>query len=74
MKKTLIYTNCKRCGCKLTMLQKSLFGADKLKAELGQICAGCLTPEEHERISTEIMGLAVRRMCRPSLMLHRRGH
>ncbi|WP_407290601.1 DUF2688 domain-containing protein [Klebsiella quasipneumoniae] len=40
------------------------FGANSLKAELGQICAECLTPEENQRISKEIMELAVRRVCR----------
>ncbi|MBL7324962.1 DUF2688 domain-containing protein, partial [Escherichia coli] len=46
MKNTLIHTHCKRCGCSLTMLKHSVFGANSLKAELGQICAECLTPEE----------------------------
>ena len=50
MKNTLIRTHCKRCGCSLTMLKHSIFGANSLKAELGQICAECLTPEENHRI------------------------
>ncbi|EBY0338068.1 DUF2688 domain-containing protein [Escherichia coli] len=74
MKNTLIRTHCKRCGCSLTMLKHSIFGANSLKAELGQICAKCLTPEENHRISKEIMELAVRRVCEPTLTLHRRGH
>ncbi|EEI0740498.1 DUF2688 domain-containing protein [Salmonella enterica] len=69
MKNTLIHTHCKRCGCSLTMLKHSVFGANSLKAELGQICAECLTPD-----SKEIMELAVRRVCEPTLTLHRRGH
>ncbi|MCN5780991.1 DUF2688 domain-containing protein [Escherichia coli] len=56
------------------MLKHSIFGANSLKAELGQICAECLTPEENHRISKEIMELAVRRVCEPTLTLHRRGH
>ncbi|HFY0449965.1 TPA: DUF2688 domain-containing protein [Escherichia coli] len=74
MNNTLIKTHCKRCGCSLTMLAKSIFGANELKAELGQICGECLTPEEHHRISTEVMELAVRHVCRPTLMLRSRGH
>lgn len=35
MKNTLIRTHCKRCGCSLTMLKHSIFGANSLKAELG---------------------------------------
>ncbi|MEG3537512.1 DUF2688 domain-containing protein [Citrobacter freundii] len=74
MKKSLVHTHCRRCGCSLIMSERSIWGADALKAELGQICADCLTPEEHHRICTEIMELAVRRVCRPTLTLQRRGH
>lgn len=59
MKILLIQTSCKRCGSNLTMYEYSLFGADELKKELGQICGNCLTPEEIKRIVYEVMEIAM---------------
>lgn len=74
MKNLLIHTQCSRCGCSLFMAERSIWGADAIKAELGQICAECLTPEEHHRICKEIMEFAIQRVCRPTLALQRREH
>lgn len=46
----IVETKCKRCGKPLHTTNRSLYGADALKAELGSICSACTTPEEKERI------------------------
>jgi Protein of unknown function (DUF2688) len=46
----LVKTNCRRCGCEVFTGNRSLYGADRLKAELGGICSGCITAEEEARI------------------------
>jgi Protein of unknown function (DUF2688) len=47
---TLVKSNCKRCGCVVLTGNRSLLGADGLKAELGGICSRCVTPAEEARI------------------------
>ena len=46
----LVKANCKRCGGGIVTGNRSLYGADALKAELGGICSRCITPEEERRI------------------------
>ena len=46
----LIETTCKRCGKKLFTGNRSLFGFDKEKSELGRICKNCITSEENNRL------------------------
>lgn len=72
MKNKIIRTQCRRCGCPISMLKKSLFGADLLKAELGQICADCLTPEEDMRICKETMDYALGRASSVMPVIHRK--
>lgn len=43
-------THCKRCGKEVYTTNRSITGADALKAELGSICQDCITPEEELRI------------------------
>lgn len=38
----------------------SLLGADALRAELGEICGDCTTPDEHRRILEGTMQAAVK--------------
>ena len=72
MKNRLICTQCRRFGCPLSMLKKSLSGAYLLKADLGQICADCLTPEEDMRICKETMDYALGRASRVTPAIQRK--
>lgn len=74
MKKLLVKTHCKRCGCDLYMREASLFGANAIKAELGQVCGNCLTPEEDMRIQGELMKCALQFLTRPEMKLSSRRH
>jgi hypothetical protein len=56
MKIQIITTSCRRCGCKLATASRSIYGADRAKAELGSICERCITPAERERILAAIAG------------------
>ena len=42
----LYKTKCKRCGKEIFTGNKSLFGLDALKEQLGKICQNCITPKE----------------------------
>jgi len=55
----IVTTSCKRCGRSISTLSRSIVGADALKAELGEICESCITPEEHRRILEATMKAAL---------------
>nr|AAY97972.1 KleB [Plasmid pMCBF1]ABO36609.1 KleB protein [uncultured bacterium pMCBF6] len=55
----IVKTACQRCGAPISMLSRSLFGADDLHVELGGICSACLTPEEDRRILEGTMQAAL---------------
>ena len=46
----IIEVECRRCGKLIHTANRSFYGADALKAELGSICSACTAPEEKERI------------------------
>lgn len=46
----LVQTACRRCGKPIMTGSRSLVGADDLKAQLGEICGQCITPEEEAMI------------------------
>ena len=56
----IVQTGCRRCGKPISTLSHSLVGADALKAELGEICGDCTTPDEHRRILEGTMQAAVK--------------
>lgn len=55
----IVKTACQRCGTPISVLSRSLFGADDLHAELGSICCACITPEEDQRILEGTMQAAM---------------
>lgn len=46
----VITTSCRRCGKQLATLNRSITGADELKAKYDRICADCITKEEEREI------------------------
>ena len=46
----LVHTACKRCGTPLVTTNRSIYGADTLKAELGPLCEKCITPDEKQKM------------------------
>ena len=54
----LVHTECKRCGAPIVTGNRSLFGADALKARYGSICDACMPEAEQEQMLRE-MGNAV---------------
>jgi hypothetical protein len=56
----IVQTQCKRCGKPISTLSGSLLGADALRAELGEICGACITPDENQRILEGTMQAAVK--------------
>lgn len=46
MKIHIVMTKCKRCGKSLAKTDKSLYGAEKAKAQYGDICSDCMSSEE----------------------------
>jgi hypothetical protein len=47
---SIISTNCRRCGKSISTLNRSITGADALKAKLDKICQDCITPDEEREI------------------------
>ncbi|OLL27288.1 hypothetical protein BTH42_33700 [Burkholderia sp. SRS-W-2-2016] len=56
----IVQTSCRRCDKSISTLSHSLLGADALRAELGEICGDCTTPDEHRRILEGTMQAAVK--------------
>ncbi|WP_322075522.1 DUF2688 domain-containing protein [Burkholderia cenocepacia] len=56
----IVTTKCRRCGKPISTLSRSIVGADSLRAELGEICGECITPEEDRRILEGTMQAAVK--------------
>ena len=50
MKIAIISTTCRRCGKPIATLNRSLYGADELKARLDRICTDCITVDEAQEI------------------------
>lgn len=51
MRPRIIQTaNCRRCGKNILTLDRSLTGADDVKAKYDRICSACITPEEEVEI------------------------
>lgn len=46
----VITTSCRRCSKPLATLNRSITGADDLKAKYDRICADCITKEEEREI------------------------
>lgn len=46
----LVNTTCPRCGKPTMTGNRSLWGADQLKAKYSGICSSCTTPEEKQEI------------------------
>lgn len=57
----LVHTTCRRCGIPLMTGNRSLFGADTLKANYDRLCEGC-TSEEERRIMLEGQAAAALRI------------
>lgn len=57
----IVTTNCRRCGKTIRILSRSIIASDALHAELGGICAGCITPAEEQRIEDEMLRIALSR-------------
>lgn len=54
----IITTSCERCGKPLATTNRSIHGLDRLKAQYGIICEGCITKEEqHDML--QAMGQAI---------------
>ena len=50
----LIQVKCERCNKPITTTNRSLYGADELKAKFGKLCNNCATDEEKHQINYEI--------------------
>jgi Protein of unknown function (DUF2688) len=46
----IITTSCRRCGKPLATLSRSLYGAERAKANLDRICGDCVTEEERQEM------------------------
>ena len=54
MRTKIVMTRCKRCGKKIAMTDKSLYGLEHLKAKWSSICEDCITTEERVKMLTDI--------------------
>ena len=50
----LVLVPCKRCGFPITTTNRSLYGLDSLKAQIGVICQTCVSLEEQFEIAHNI--------------------
>lgn len=46
----IVYTNCRRCNKPIATGNRSIYGADQLKAKYDRICESCITPDERHAI------------------------
>ncbi len=51
---TVRFENCQRCGKRLAVASRSIYGADRLKAQFGILCDGCATDQEKQGLNLAI--------------------
>ena len=50
----LTKTHCQRCGKEIYKTEKSLYGLDNLKNQIGDICKNCTTEDEKHEINLAV--------------------
>lgn len=50
----IVYTTCRRCGKNIATGNRSIYGADRLKAQYDRICESCITNDERHEIEQGI--------------------
>lgn len=50
----LFQIRCKKCGKPITTTNRSIYGAEDLKAKYGELCCDCVSVEEKARINYDL--------------------